>query len=166
MQFLRGNLRQIKEFSAEYEGYDDVFGHSVDDEGCISPTDAQQWIYDRARGQQSIATFMASNRDIQEEDEGREEDEEHEKERRDSESYQLPELPDDEMVRLMSVMDEIRSIVGDSVTEKRLVETIMRFNYDMAQSLDSILNPPTTTASATATKITEKESSPAIEKGE
>uniref|UniRef100_A0A1B0D477 HBS1-like protein N-terminal domain-containing protein n=1 Tax=Phlebotomus papatasi TaxID=29031 RepID=A0A1B0D477_PHLPP len=157
------NVRSM-DYKEEYEGYDDVFGHSVDDEGCISPTDAQQWIYDRARGQQSIATFMASNRDIQEEDEGREDDEEHEKERRDSESYQLPELPDDDMVRLMSVMDEIRSIVGDSVTEKRLVETIMRFNYDMAQSLDSILNPPTTNACATATKITEKESSPAIEK--
>ncbi|XP_055708456.1 protein HBS1 isoform X2 [Phlebotomus papatasi] len=122
------NVRSM-DYKEEYEGYDDVFGHSVDDEGCISPTDAQQWIYDRARGQQSIATFMASNRDIQEEDEGREDDEEHEKERRDSESYQLPELPDDEM------------------------------------SLDSILNPPTTTACATATKITEKESSPAIEKG-
>uniref|UniRef100_A0A1L8DRS6 Putative translation elongation factor ef-1 alpha/tu n=1 Tax=Nyssomyia neivai TaxID=330878 RepID=A0A1L8DRS6_9DIPT len=154
------NVRQL-DITEEYDGYDDVYGHSVDDEGCISPTDARQWIYDRARGQQSIETFMASNRDIQEEDEGHEE-QDHEKERRDSESYQLPELPDEEMARLMSCMDEIRSIVGDSVTEKRLVETIMRFNYDMTKSLDAVLNDK---ASPGVAKVPEKEASTHIEKG-
>ncbi|GAB0099241.1 HBS1-like protein [Sergentomyia squamirostris] len=156
------NVRNV-DFTEDYEGYDDVYGHSVDDEGCISPTDAQQWIYDRARGQQSIANFMASNRDIKEEDEGEEEEDEHEKERRDSESYQLPELPDEEMARLMSCMDEIRSIVGDSASERKLVETIMHFNYDMAKSLDSILNPKD--VSNQSTKVTEKETSTSAEKG-
>uniref|UniRef100_A0A6B2E882 Putative elongation factor 1 alpha n=1 Tax=Phlebotomus kandelakii TaxID=1109342 RepID=A0A6B2E882_9DIPT len=157
------NVRSM-DYKEEYDGYDDVFGHSVDDEGCISPTDAQQWLYDRARGQQSIATFMASNRDIQEEDEGGD-GEEHEKERRDSESFQLPELPEEEMARLKSCMDEIRSIVGDSVTERRLVETIMNFHYDMEKSLDSILNPTPQTSAGPAPKAAEKESSSNIEKG-
>ncbi|XP_059621376.1 protein HBS1 [Phlebotomus argentipes] len=157
------NVRSM-DYKEEYDGYDDVFGHSVDDEGCISPTDAQQWIYDRARGQQSIVNFMASNRDIQEEDEGRD-DEEHEKERRDSESYQLPELPEEELARLLSCMDEIRSIVGDSVSEKRLVETIMHFQYDMTRALDSILNPAPQTAATASAKAPDKEASSAMEKG-
>lgn len=73
---------------SEYDGYDDVYGHSVDEEpSCISPTDAQQWIYDRNRGQQSVSSFIANNRDIEEEDEDAEAvaDELHKKSRRDSE---------------------------------------------------------------------------------
>lgn len=41
----------------------------MDEDSCISPSDAQQWIYDRARGEQSISSFIANNRDIEEEDE-------------------------------------------------------------------------------------------------
>lgn len=73
--------------STEYDEYDDVYGHSVDEETCISPTDAQQWMYDRERGQQSIASFITNNHDIKEEtDEDTETvaDEFHKKLRRDS----------------------------------------------------------------------------------
>lgn len=51
----------------EYDDDDDYpYGHSVEDE-CISPTDAQQWMFDRARGQHSMSSFLANNRDIEEE---------------------------------------------------------------------------------------------------
>lgn len=46
----------------------------MDDDISISPTDAQQWIYDRARGQQSMSAFIANNRDIAEEAEGDDDD--------------------------------------------------------------------------------------------
>lgn len=73
--------------SIAYDDYDDVYGHSVDDESCISPTDAQQWMYDRNRGQQSVASFMKNNNDIKEETDEETEtmaDELHKKLRRDS----------------------------------------------------------------------------------
>lgn len=61
----------------------------MDDDSCISPTDAQQWLYDRAKGQQSISSFIATHRDIDEADEEDVEDEaasqHHAKLRRDSE---------------------------------------------------------------------------------
>lgn len=71
----------------EYDEYDDLYGTSVDDDSCISPTDAQQWMYDRNRGQQSIASFITNNHDIKEETDEETEsmaDELHSKLRRDS----------------------------------------------------------------------------------
>lgn len=59
----------------------------MDDESCISPTDAQQWMYDRNRGQQSIASFITNNHDIKEETDEETDsmaDERHTKHRRDS----------------------------------------------------------------------------------
>lgn len=56
-------------------------------------------------------------------------------------------------------MEEIRNIVGDAPTEKYLVETIMKNNYDMGKSLDIILNSNSATTN-------EKEIKKSIEKGE
>lgn len=133
------NVRNIR----NYDDFDDdyVFGHSVEDD-CISPTDAQQWLYDRARGQNSMASFLANNRDIEEEEEqatGEEPFPKHE--RRDSDNFQLPDLPDEEKAKLLSCLDEIRGIIGDtSVTDRLLVETVMQFEYDCAKALDYLLN--------------------------
>lgn len=74
-------------FQIEYDGYDDVYGSVDEESNLISPTDAQQWMYDRNRGQQSIASFITNNQDIKEEaDEEADNvaDELHKKLRRDS----------------------------------------------------------------------------------
>lgn len=131
------------DYNDEYDGYDDVYGHSVDDD-CVSPTD-QQWLYDRARGQQSMSAFISKNKDIQEEAEDGDEDEDeaYQKARRDSESFQMPELDDLEQAKLSSCVDEVRSVVGDAVSERRIVETSMRFDYNIQKILDEILNEET-----------------------
>jgi elongation factor 1 alpha-like protein len=100
--------------SAEYEDYNAVVG-SLDEQECISPTDANQWIFDRNRGQASLDTFLAENENIQEDDETEFEG----TRRRDSESFQLPELSDVDKAKLLSCMEEIRNIVGDSISDKR-----------------------------------------------
>lgn len=88
MKFIKiQKKKNLKFFSAEYDGYDDVYGHSMDEESCLSPTDAQQWIYDRNRGQQSVASFITNNQDIKEESDEETEavaDELYQKLRRDS----------------------------------------------------------------------------------
>ncbi|XP_053657789.1 protein HBS1 [Anopheles marshallii] len=132
--------------NAVYDDYDDddyPYGHSVEDE-CISPTDAQQWIYDRAKGQQSMSEFLANNRDIEEEDddelaaENVREGTAHK--RRDSECFQMPDLNDDDRARLLSCMDEIRDIVGETCSDRQMVEAIMKHDYDCSKALDEILN--------------------------
>lgn len=54
----------------EYEGYDDVYGHSLDDDYSISPSDAA-FMYDRegSRNQQKIGAYFQTVKDIAEEDE-------------------------------------------------------------------------------------------------
>jgi len=123
----------------EYDDYDDVYGKSVEDE-CISPTDASQWIYDRNKSQASMNQYMANHNDIQEEEEGEESHATVDRlERRDSENYQLPDLDDESKAKLMSCMDEIRDIIGFEKSDKQLVETIMKFDYDCAKALDCLL---------------------------
>ncbi|KAH8323999.1 hypothetical protein KR074_005683 [Drosophila pseudoananassae] len=140
----RHRIVRTMDYNDEYDGYDDVYGHSVEDEHCISPTDAQQWLYDRARGQQSISAFLSKNKNIEEEDPDEEdEDASFEKARRDSESFQMPQLNEIEQAKLSSCVDEVRSVVGDAVSERRIVETSMKFDYDMQKILDEILNEET-----------------------
>ncbi|XP_053955476.1 protein HBS1 [Anastrepha ludens] len=136
----RHRIVRAMDYNDEYDNYDDVYGHSVDDDSCISPTDAQQWLYDRARGQHSMSAFIKNNKDIQEEEEMSEEVVTHEKDRRDSDNFQLPVLNDVDQAKLTSCIDEVRNVVGDQVSERRVVETCINFDYDITKILDDILN--------------------------
>lgn len=153
-----------------YDDFDDecVFGHSVEDD-IISPTDAQQWLYNRERGQHSMISFLTNHRDIVEEDEQPNASDEPspKHERRDSDGFQLPDLPDEEKAKLLSCMDEIRGIVGDtSVTDHLLVETIMKFEYDCAKALDYLLNHARSSSKETTEEKVLKEPEELLEKGE
>lgn len=120
--------------SLEFD-YDDTVG-SLDEGECISPTDAHQWIYDRARGQASLDNFFAKNDDIQEEDE---EDPAKDRDRRDSENFQMPDLNDLEKSKLLSCIDEIRNIIGETYSDRKLTEVIIANNYDFNKALDTLL---------------------------
>lgn len=63
----------------------------------------------------------------------------------------MPTLNEDEQILLESCMDEIRNVVGDSVSERQLVETIMKHKFDCAKALDAILNNTLPDAGAAAT---------------
>lgn len=142
-----------------YDDYDDedVYGHSMDDDYSISPTDAQQWIYDRARGHQSMSSFLANNADIEE---ATEEDEEAEierfaKSRRDSENFQMPKLGDVEQAKLMSCLEEVRNVVGDElISDRIIVEASLKHSFDLVKVLDEILNECSSKPSLPETKPT------------
>lgn len=65
----------------------------------------------------------------------------------------MPILNETDQALLGSCMDEIRSVVGD-ISERQLVETIMRHQYDCTKALDDILKS-TSTAASTSTPAVE-----------
>lgn len=92
------------------------------------------FMYDRNSRQTQISAFLTDEDDIAEEDEGAEHEE-----RRDSDSFKFPQLSDVDEARLRSCLDEIHSVIGDSIPEKILVETVLEKNFDFAIALDSLL---------------------------
>ncbi|KAJ8668190.1 hypothetical protein QAD02_009853 [Eretmocerus hayati] len=116
-------------YSDEYDGYDDVYGHSVEDDYCTSPS-AEQFMYDRNK-QANIASFITEPDIV----EGNEEDEEDI-----PSSFKLPQLSDLDAAKLMSCLEAIKNVVGDTHPESELNRKIIEFNYNTEAVLDSILN--------------------------
>jgi elongation factor 1 alpha-like protein len=143
-----------------------VVGSVSDDVECISPTDAKQWLFDRAKGQSSLEQFLSKNEDIQEEQEEDDEDTVFDgKQRRDSENFHLPALNDIEKTKLLSCMEEIRNIIGETYSDKRLVDAIMSNNFDFNKALDFLLNAGSRETVRTTQQPTPKPKTDAVEKG-
>lgn len=91
---------------------------------------AEQFLFDRSK-QQNIASFITEpdivedNEDIDESSSSLNED-----------KYNLPEL---EKAKLISCLEAIRNIIGDTVPESKLKEKIIASNFDTDVALDAIL---------------------------
>lgn len=60
-------------------------------------------------------------------------------------NFRMPTLNENDKALLGSCMDEIRSVVGD-ISERQMVETIMKHKFDCAKALDDILNSTSSSA--------------------
>uniref|UniRef100_A0A8D8QKG1 HBS1-like protein n=2 Tax=Cacopsylla melanoneura TaxID=428564 RepID=A0A8D8QKG1_9HEMI len=123
------NVRSLR-YSDEYD-YDDVYGHSVEDDHSISPTD-ESFLFDRSKTTQ-IASFLGTS--VEEEPE-----EEEEQSIATVEPPTRPTLSDLEEAQLLSCLDKIRDIVGDSIPDTVVVDTVIRNQFDVDRSIDQILN--------------------------
>ncbi|KAL0101490.1 hypothetical protein PUN28_018962 [Cardiocondyla obscurior] len=116
-------------YSDEYDGYDDVYGHSVEDDYCVSPT-VEQFLFDRSK-QQNIASFITEP-DIVEDNEDVDESLPSSNE----EKHNLSEL---ERAKLESCLETIRNVIGDTVSDSKLKDKIILSNFDANTALDAIL---------------------------
>lgn len=96
---------------------------------------AEQFMYDRNK-QTNIASFMTEP-DIAE---GVEEVDVEDM----PSSYKVPHLSDIDAAKLMSCMETIRNVIGDTYPESELNRKIIEFKYNTEAVLDSILNDETT----------------------
>lgn len=112
----------------DYDGYDDIYGHSVDDDYCISPSN-RQYLYNRE------SSARNSESDIKEEDELE------------------AQLSDLERAQLESCMEQIKTTIGAlSLNRNHLVKIIVSQNYNIEKSINAILEE----SSSMKTEIREK----------
>jgi elongation factor 1 alpha-like protein len=116
------------DYSEDYDGYDDVYGHSIDDDYYISPSN-RQFIFNRenSRDQPKIGEFIRTEQDIQEEDE----------------SELAPDLTDVEKAKLESCIEQIKSTLSPlTIPRNELVNIIISHNFDPEQATNAILDDP------------------------
>ncbi|XP_028633173.1 HBS1-like protein isoform X2 [Grammomys surdaster] len=98
---------------------DDLYGQSVEDDYCISPSTAAQFIYSR--------------RDNSEEEYGYEDLKES------SNSLLNHQLSEIDQARLYSCLDHMREVLGDAVPDDILTEAILKHKFDVQKALSMVL---------------------------
>ncbi|XP_052124286.1 protein HBS1 [Frankliniella occidentalis] len=151
------NVRSMN-YADEYDGYDDVYGHSVEDDYSISPSDAK-YVFDRNTEKAQMSAFLAGDEDIAEDDEDAEEGGTECPKRRDSDTLGLRtrNLSELDEARLRSCLDEIRDVIGDSMSEASLADIILSNDFDVAKSLDAALSNAAEKSNRPPSKIKKQE---------
>ncbi|XP_051031331.1 HBS1-like protein isoform X2 [Phodopus roborovskii] len=98
---------------------DDLYGQSVEDDYCISPSTAAQFIYSR--------------RDNPVEEYG------YEDLKDSSNSFLNQQLSEIDQARLCSCLDHMREVLGDAVPDDILTEAVLRNKFDVQKALSVVL---------------------------
>ncbi|XP_046858247.1 HBS1-like protein [Xenia sp. Carnegie-2017] len=129
--------RNVRNYAYEEEMYDDVYGHSVEEHDlCVSPTTAQQFLYRRGESRQAdLSSFMEESLDYDDVDYGDNPDY-----LEDQRDYEVAKLNKEDEVKLLSCLDEFRSILGDHCDENEAKSAIIKHNFDLERAIDDVLN--------------------------
>lgn len=121
------NVRGLK-YDEDFED-DDVYGQSVEDDYCISPATAAQFIYKR----DDHNTRAFAEEPLEEGDECLEET------IKESSHNNQPTSTVDQ-VRLYACLDKMREVLGESVSEQIMVDAVLKCQYDACKALELVLS--------------------------
>lgn len=133
------NVRTLN-YDEDYFDEDDVYGHSIEDNYCISPSTAAQFTFNRDKNV-DLSNFLGEEGGIPEEEEYEEDSDGMPRDHhRHSLDYTRPQLNDVDEAHLNSCLEEVRNVLGESLPEHILIDTIIKQNFDLEKSLNQLLN--------------------------
>ncbi|XP_065536897.1 HBS1-like protein isoform X3 [Lathamus discolor] len=107
---------------------DDVYGQSVEDDYCISPSTAAQFIYSRRDKPVTFAEPLEEEYGY----EGTDDTADYF-----TSSHQLTEV---DRARLNSCLDQMREVLAESVPEQAMVQAVLDSKFDVQKALDLVLS--------------------------
>jgi len=117
----------------DYDGYGESFNEY---EYGVSPS-VEQYMFDR-NSENQISSFISTEKGIPEEDD--ECEEVPHRARFDSTCYKKPVLNEMDEARLQSCLDEMRSVVGETISEAEMTDAVIKADFNCEKALQAVLS--------------------------
>ncbi|GIY44012.1 HBS1-like protein [Caerostris extrusa] len=126
------NVRAL-DVDEEYDDFHSCYGHSVEDDFCISPRTEAQFLYNRNSRTQMNAYFETPESVPEEETSGEE------SLNTSVNSISTSELSSLDRAKLQSCVIALQDVVGDTIPEEKLQKAALDHGFNLEEALDAIL---------------------------
>ncbi|XP_040206409.1 HBS1-like protein isoform X1 [Rana temporaria] len=117
---------------------EDMFGQSVEDDYCISPATAAQFIYSKRDRHSSFTEPLEE-----------EEEEEHNDEELEKQKASNIALSSVDQARLFSCLEHMREVLGETVLEQVMIDAALKCQFDVSKALELVFKQDSNTNTST-----------------